>query len=182
MSFQENWLISSPMDSVRKQQVTGRQLCSYMLLLILLASCGWRLRGLGVDVTSLPPAYLGGEDLRFISQLSQAFSKQGFILFDKEHGQWEIKVIKHKFSRRLSAVNQSGQATSFLLSLSIQFKIMKKAGDTEPATQRVIASQDIRYDQTAVLGKDAEEKIIHQSLLGNTVQQIIHRFRAAVKQ
>ena len=169
------------MASIRLNRRAGQKLCVYLLLLCLLAACGWRLRGTGVDATNLPPLHLQGDDLRFVSELEQAFSKLGFKPIAKENAQWEINIKNHKLSRRLSAVNQSGQATSFLLSLTIQFNIYKINGSEDTPAQVVTASQDILYDQTAVLGKDAEEKIIQESLLGDTAQQIIYRYRALVR-
>ncbi len=153
-----------------------------LLIFTILGSCGGRLRGLSGDVKDLPPVNLQGEDVRFLSELAQAFRQQGFDIADDNRADWIINITDYKFSRRLSAVNQSGQATSFLLSLTIQFQISKNTDSPDETTQAVTASQDLLYDQTAVLGKDAEEEIIHQSLLGDTAQQIIYRYRAAAKQ
>jgi len=145
------------------------------VLFLLLAGCGWHLRGLGPGGADLPALQIQGKDPRFVQQLHKALTEQGLSIAATE-SDWTLVVENVEYKRLIGAVNSAGQAQSFLLILTMRV-IFSKAARVFPA-QTVRASRDLQYDQSAVLGKEAEEKTVRIALLSEAAQQLLYRYRA----
>jgi len=161
-----------------------------LLVVVAASACGFGLRGIGGPSGSqlVGRLYVEGE-ASLITPLRNALTAQQvqFAAFRKEAD--TLVVINNEVrNRREASVDASGRVSEYELLHSIDLLTVRstddvKAGELEredydqrPQTVSVI--RDYTYDETLVLGKDDEERILRAEMSDELVRHLVLRIFA----
>jgi LPS-assembly lipoprotein len=152
--------------------------------LLLLASCGFQLRG---QITL--PAHLkcyvatdsASSDMGALIQ--QRLADQNIVVVEKsEQAQVVLYLTEEAVERRVLSVSAlSGKQEEVELNHRIDLEIKDQKGALLDK-QHISLLRDFSFDATAVLAKDAEENILYQELKQEVAQQILRSLTLVVGQ
>lgn len=108
-----------------------------------------------------------GGDVQWLSQATQRASAD--VVLDLLSEQREKVVV---------GVNASGQVREFQLRLRISFRLSTPQGGVLIPNSELLLQRDISFNESAVLGKEAEEALLYREMQSDAVQQILRRLAA----
>ena len=152
-------------------------------LILLLAGCGFHLRGSGMDdvaLTDMPMIYLQSGNPR--SGMLEELQRRGKLHganFTQESSAAELalNITSENFDRRVLSVGTTGKVREYELHYAVTYTVLDKEG-VEKLANRISLVRDYRFDETRVLGKEAEEKQLRQDMVRDAAQQIMRQLRA----
>ncbi len=156
----------------------------------LVSACGFNLRGSGRQSGSqfVGQIFVEGEGsvLRALRNALTAQEVQ-FAAFRKE-ADTVVIISGEVLSRRVASISASGRVSEYELLHSIDLLTLRsndgvKAGeltaeDTDKQAQTVSVIRDYTYDQTDVLAKDDEERILRAEMSDELVRHLVLRIFA----
>lgn len=158
----------------------------FLLLVVELAACGFRLRG-AVD---LPPEInqLAIEDTATGTDLAPVLKLQlrrnGIKpLENSEQAKLILIVDAEAYKRRVLTVSSVGQVQEFELSYDVGYSIKNVTDpDASLMRQRLSIKRDLRFSVDEVLGKASEEARLKEDMVLAASERILRRLPKAVKQ
>lgn len=148
------------------------------LVLSLLQSCGWRLRGAGTLPDTLQYAVISGA-AEFSSvglALKQQITSSGAKVLSKpDVDTIHFVVIKNKFTRRVSSVDSAGRVGEYDLSFSFSLRVLDAKGRLLVAEREVNLNRVYTYDVNNAIAKSDEEANIKLQMISFAVQQSMRR-------
>ena len=148
---------------------------------VLLAGCGFRLRGTHqFDFSSIRLGFgrrseIGNEVRR------QLVATPGMQVVEAEKdAQVVLEILEDSVSRTASASTAAGQVREIGVHARLHFRLRTPAGRELIGATQLGASQAISYNETYALGKESEEAEVLQDLRADLVMQLMRRL-AAVK-
>jgi len=151
------------------------------LLLLLIAGCGFHLRGAVVLPESLQSIYVQGIDITqgLGEELVQSLGDNDVnVVHSYQEGSAVLTVLENKYERRVLSVGSDAKASEYSLYGLVQFKVTDGEGSILSEAQAVEAMRDYQFDQTQVLGKSEEEDLLREDLNRQLVQSILRRLSA----
>jgi LPS-assembly lipoprotein len=156
------------------------------IALLLLAACGFHLRGYKEATTlQVSSVYLQTADNGDIAQTVRAQLKAGKtrLTDNAEAAQYVLNLGRQKVQRRVLSVSaRTGKAEEYQLILSVVMSINGSDGESLLSDQLIKASRDYTFDEDAVLGKSSEEEVLLGDLTNQVVDQILDRLNAVARQ
>ena len=160
-----------------------RTLRSSLLILLcalLVASCGFQLRG-SVDLpySSLYIALPESSRLRAkLTRIIGASSKT--VLTDKAKGSQAILAISGDLlTRNILSLNAAGRVTEIELVRTISFRVYDPTGRDLIAPGQIVLRRDVTYDDNALLSKQSEETLLVKDMENDMIQQLMRRLAAS---
>ena len=152
-----------------------------ILMLLLLASCGFHLRG----TVELPPALSeiavrdGATDIA--PDLRSALKNAGALVADS--ASMVLRLSAEQYGKRVLSVDSLGRAQEYSLSYTVKFSLKDegKNGATWISEVTVTQVRDLRFDATAVLGVSSEEEQLKAEMRRDAVSQILRQLQYAKK-
>lgn len=151
-------------------------------MILLLSGCGFHLRGSGVDdiaLSDMPMIYLqsGNPQSGMLEELQRRGRLHG-ARFTRESGAAELalNITAESFDRRVLSVGSTGKVSEYELHYAVSYNVLDKNGE-EKLANRISLVRDYRFDETQVLGKEAEEKQLRQDMVQDAAQQIMRQLR-----
>lgn len=159
-------------------------LIAMLMFSLLLAGCGFQLRGVGA--AQLPADWTpvliesGGEVGALVaSQLTRSAGAEAAVTNDPAAARLRIRVQSQSRSSEVVALDPEGKGIAYDLIYSVRFDAVDAGGNP------IMNPQTIRVDRTfdddpndAVLGKAEEAEIIYQELVQEAANQLVFRVRA----
>ncbi len=156
---------------------------SFLSLLLVLAGCGFHLRGQGeaplavksvyVDAGSAP--LLGGELKKLLRQRDISLAGS------RDRAEVVIAVSDEKFDRRVLSVDpDTGKAREFQIAYRAKVRAERDGRELFPV-ETLQQLRDYLFDETAVLGKKAEETQLHREILRESAQAVLRMVRRALQ-
>jgi len=152
-----------------------------LALALVVSGCGFHLRG-AVDLPeSLQQIAIGGtgfsRDLR--RRLESSLRSNGVeVVKTADTGIPELRIVKEAHTKRAVTLNASGNVRDFDLSYSLEFLLAGTTDEILLPRQSIRVQRNFKYDQTDVLGKANEEKLLRRELLNEAVDQLLSRLRS----
>ena len=152
-------------------------------MMLLLTGCGFHLRGDGLStstLSTLPPVYLqsGNPQGGVMVELQRQGQQRGArFTTDSTEAEIALNIGSENFERRVLTVGSTGKVSEFALHYSVNFSVLDKQGK-ELIADSLNLVRDYRFDETQVLGKEAEEAQLRRDMLRDAAQQILRRLRA----
>lgn len=153
-----------------------------LLLSVLLAACGFQLRGsYGIDET-LQPMYVqaGGE---FGNELRRALAAGGIELTrDRGEASSTLRVMNADRERRVLAIRQDGRVDEYELVLRVDWRL-EGSGDGDSAgllieATRYSGQRSYIFDPGSRLAADDEEEVLIEILHSDLADRILRRIEA----
>ena len=151
---------------------------------LLLAGCGFRLRGVPqFAFRSLyivaPAGSLLALELR---RTLQAAGGSLVVLTDPAmlpKADAVFELLSEKQERSVVGLNASGQARELELRLRIRFRLRRQDGSELIAPTEILQQRELSYNETIALAKEAEEALLYRNMRSDLVQQLLRRLAAA---
>jgi LPS-assembly lipoprotein len=153
--------------------------CILMLTLLMLAACGFQLRGQTTVSEELKTLYIQGVDTRqdvFGVELKRALTRNGIeVVDDYREGAALFTVLENNFNRHILSVGSDAKVREYELEAQVVFQITDDNGELIGSKQRVEARRDYQFDRTQILAMDEQERVLRQDLNQQMVQSILRR-------
>jgi LPS-assembly lipoprotein len=160
-----------------KRRVALRQVGQAALASLLMAGCGFKLRGnqnfafSSLAVEPSPGGPLAVELRRSFGVAVKVLAPgvpltQAQVVLDILHEQREKIVV---------AVNSSGQVREFQLRIRLKFRARTPQGEELVADAEIVQQRDISFSESAVLAKEAEEAMLYRDMQTDIVRQLLRR-------
>ena len=150
-----------------------------LVLCLLVASCGFRLRGTA-DVpfeTLYLPASGGGIALDLKRNIQAGTNAK--VVDDPKVADAFLQFTEEVREKEILSLTATGRVREFKLRYRVGFRVHdNKGGDYVPQT-RLELSRDISFNDSEVLAKEAEEQLLFRDMQSDMVQQIMRRLGSA---
>ena len=91
-----------------------------------------------------------------------------------------VDILEDFREKAVTGVNASGQVRELQLRLRVRFRLRTPTGVELIAPTTVRLQRDMSFSESAVLAKEAEERLLYRDMQTDAVQQLVRRL-AAVK-
>ncbi|HEY5791266.1 MAG TPA: LPS assembly lipoprotein LptE [Gammaproteobacteria bacterium] len=148
-------------------------------LLLLLAGCGFQLRGSAAWPETLSPLALGGPELRLdlARELRPALARAGARVVDGGGSATALlEVVAFDEARRLLASAAGSDLREYQLTLSLRYRLLRDG--QQAAAGALAASRDYLHDPADVTGALAEERRLRETLLRELSDALVRRLAA----
>lgn len=149
-----------------------------LLLLLSISACGFHLRG----SVQLPPtlselALLDATPATDIApELSRGLRGAGVRL--DASAPMRLQIRSEEYGKRVLSVDASGRAQEYGLSYTVRFSLRTADGELWLPETSVTLSRDLRFDASAVLATEGEERLLRAEMRQEAVLQILRRLQA----
>ena len=147
-------------------------------LLVIIAGCGFQLRGSANIAERLKIMYVQG--INFQNDIGLEL-KRGLvnndvtILTNYQEGSAVLSLFDLKFERRVLSVDGDAKVREYQLYAAVTVKFTDTNNEVLIASDRIEALRDYVFDQAQVLAADQEEALLRQELNKQLVQNILRR-------
>ena len=152
---------------------------SSALLCVLLAACGFQLRGTA-DVpfqTIYVPAVAGGIGLELKRNIQAGTRAK--VVDEAKQAEAVLEVLEETREKEILSLTGTGRVREFQLRYRVGFRVHNGKGlDFVPANT-VVLVRDITFNDSDVLAKETEEQLLYRDMQSDMVQQILRRLAAA---
>jgi LPS-assembly lipoprotein len=153
----------------------------FLGITILLAACGFHLRGSGASQTALPEDWKSmhlvsdNPNGEFSRDITALFAASGVKWADRADAKYILVLSPERFDQRDLSLNSEARVSEIELTMSSQFSIID-AGNKEimPATPVSVVKQ-MENDPRNVVGKEGEVQIIQDEMRDELAEQIMRR-------
>ena len=148
-------------------------------MLLLLAGCGFRLRGTAevpFETLYLPSSGSGiALDLKRYVQAGT----RARVVDDPKQAEAVVAFTDESREKNILSLTSAGRVSEFQLKYRVGFRVHDgKGGDYVPLTA-ITLTRDITFNDSDVLAKEAEEQLLFRDMQSDMVQQIMRRLAAA---
>jgi len=160
------------------------RLMPLLLAVVLLAGCGFHLRGSADLPAAMSVTYIKG--VRPFGTLADDFTTalrlRGLKVTDREEFATAVLNITQNTSEKLVlSVDTDGNVLEYEIRQSIRFAVVTSNGRPVVADQAVSLSRDYIFSSMDVLGKQREEQVVRATLQENLVNLAMLRIAAAAR-
>jgi LPS-assembly lipoprotein len=151
-----------------------------LLCSLLLAGCGFHLRGTMDLPPSLGSIYIQGGNPygEFVAELRRTLRASHTHVVDSPAGaRATLTIQREDVHRQVLSVGSTGKAREYGLALTVEFQVTDPKGQVLVPSQTVSVSRDLSFDSTQVLGKGEEEVLLRQEMIRDAAQQVLWRLR-----
>ncbi len=150
-----------------------------VLALLLLAACGFQLRGsasLPFETLYVPNASGGiALDLKRTIQSGTATR----VVDDAKGAQALLQFTEETRFKEILSLSAGGRVREFRLVYRVGFRVSDRTGGDFLPPNTVTLSRDVTYDDADVLAKETEEQLLFREMQTDMVQQIMRRIAGA---
>ena len=158
---------------------TARRKVALTPFFLLLAGCGFRLRGTA-DVpfeTLYVPGATGGIALDLKRNIQAG--TRATVVDDPKAAQAVLQFTEEIREKEILSLSATGRVREYKLHYRVGFRVHDNKGSDYVPQTRLTLSRDITFNDTEVLAKEAEEQLLFRDMQNDMVQQIMRRLAAA---
>lgn len=164
----------------------------YLLCLILtttfLTGCGFHLRGSVTRLTDLGSIYVdASRNLTIADDIRDALTDAAFTIApNRDEADIMLRLTGEEQRERVVSVRSTGRVSELELSHAVNMLITESINGEEPvytesqSFNRVEVIREYTYDETGVLGKENEARILRSEMETELVRQIVLRTIASL--
>jgi len=146
-----------------------------------LAACGFRLTGAGTLPPAMAKTYVESSrpNSEFFGSLRSALRLRGLeVVETPDEAGAQLIITEDNSGQRVLSVSARNIPREYEVFYSVTFTLA--AGDQNLVeAQSLIARRSYTYDETEVLAKAREERILEQTLADDLARQVMRRIEAA---
>ena len=153
----------------------------FVLLLLLLTACGYRLRGSIAMPESLKNMYVFNASPQLQNELKSVLkASKSQLAASPNDASIVIKILNEEIKTRVLSIGSTGKSNESELNYFLQFQFYDNQENALMEEQRIEIAREYFNDQTAVLAKSNEEQIIRKEIYKQAVRMLMLRAEAAV--
>jgi LPS-assembly lipoprotein len=147
-------------------------------LVLLLAGCGFQLRG----SAALPfeSVYIEGAGSEMGVELTRAIRPtQTRVVETPEEAQAIVQIASQGREKRILSLSAAGRVNEFHLFYRVGFRVRDQAGKDIMPLQQIELRREITFNDSQTLAKESEGSLLYRDMQTDAVQQILRRLAAA---
>lgn len=149
-----------------------------VVLVTLVAGCGFHLRGSLGELQALPPILVRGSG-PLVAEVQRALRSGGTpVVSDPAQAQLIMTLADTRRDRRVSAVGGTGRVQEYELHYATRFRVDDPAGKSLAPEQTISVVRSYSFDETDVNAKSNEEDNLYEDMQFDVVRQILMRLQA----
>jgi LPS-assembly lipoprotein len=153
-----------------------------LLLVALLAGCGFKLRGSnGTYNMPFHSIYVGFPDTSALgTELKRNLrAADSVVVVDKPEGaDAQMVVMSESRGRQILSLNNLGRVREYLLTYTLTFRVIDAKGGQMLAPTEITLKRNMEFNEQEVLAKEAEANLLYRDMQSDLVQQILRRLAA----
>lgn len=151
-------------------------------------ACGFKPRGSRTAAEDVGRLFVDTDrDISIARPLREALFNRDFDLAaNRDQAQVILRITEERIEERIVSVQSAGRVSEFELSHAVDVAVQRVVDgeaptrDTEAITNRVRVTREYTYDETEVLGKENEARILRDEMRNELVLQIVLRTLASL--
>ena len=162
---------------------SGREVVILLVLVTLIASCGFHLRGKIQLPAVFSATHVKGTDLSLVDDIKRALRVAGgAVVNEKAEATVSIELLRVTYSRAVRSINEQGIAVSYELQYDVRYRVSGQAKQRLVPDARIALKRRLDYGDKnmQILQKAIEENLLKQEMRDEIVRQVISRL-ASVK-
>ncbi len=147
-------------------------------LVLLLAGCGFQLRG----SATLPfdSLHIAGAGPEMGVELERAIrTTQTRVVDTPEEARGILQILSQEREKQILTLSAAGRVSEYRLLYRVAFRVHDGAGKNLLAPQRMELRRELTFDPSQTLSKESEESLLYRDMQTDAVQQILRRLAAA---
>lgn len=155
----------------------SRWLLLAVVLVTLLAGCGWRLQGSTKLSPVMATTYIETDDrfTAFNRALRDSLRASGARLAaSAKDATAVVRIIKDESGQRVLTVSGRNTAEEYEVFYTIEYSVNGRTEELIPK-QKLELTRDYSYDETAVLAKQREQAILREALARDLAGLVVRR-------
>lgn len=148
-----------------------------------LSACGFRLRGNATFAFKRLYTTFG-EDSAFGAELARNVrsGSDAVVVTDPKQADAVLEVLETKRDKVILSRNADGQVREYRLSQKLRFRVHDGKGKELLKETEIALTQDVSFNESAVLAKDYEEALLFRTMQTDLIQQLMRRLEAVKPQ
>jgi len=190
MSVSESGKTAGVARSVsRRLSSTSVTVACCLLFAGLLTTCGFHPRGSFIRATEMRSVFVDAErDLSFDAEIREALLESSFTLAtNRDDALILLRLDNESQDQRVVSVTSDGRVSELELKQTIDMLVAQSAdGEALPVyrpdqqANTVAVTREYTFDETGVLGKENEARILREEMRQDLVRQILLRLIASL--
>jgi len=156
---------------------------SLIILIFLLSSCGFHLRGHGLKGAGFPfgSLYLkSAAPTPFISDLQSNLELYKIKLAaSAAEADLTLDIVSEASDKQILALSGAGQVLEFQLRYRVSIRAYDKQMNEWLAADEISLQRTLSYDAAQILAKEQEEGLLYRDMRSDAVQQVMRRLSRA---
>ena len=147
--------------------------------MVLLASCGFQLRGTYELPSHLSPVFIDKESmsLPLYRELTSRIKTSGAVTENTDEAASVITVLGEDRSRSIRSVDSSGRASEYGLRYTLVFNV-KSDGELLIENGTIVRNRTLLFNPDAVLGVANEEQNLYEDMIQDAAGSLMLRLQA----
>ncbi|MDP6080011.1 MAG: LPS assembly lipoprotein LptE [Arenicellales bacterium] len=157
---------------------SGREVVILLVLVTLIAGCGFHLRGKIQLPAVFSATHVKGTDLSLVDAIKRAVRVAGgAVVNEKAEATVSIELLRVKYSRVVRSLNEQGIAVGYELQYEVSYRVSGLAKQRLVPDARIALKRTLDYGdkKMQILQKGIEEKLLKQEMRDDIVRQVISR-------
>jgi len=149
-----------------------------LILVAALAGCGFHLRGAGGSTLPYKTMHIAlpeTADVRIWLERHIRGSGGTEIVADPKAAEAIFQQLEDNRQKTILSVNAQGRVREYRLQLTYRFRVVNAKGEEIVGSNELSLSRDFSFDDSQVLAKDIEERLLWRDLSSDLVNQIMRR-------
>ena len=147
-----------------------------LLACVVLASCGFHLRGKYEYADALKPIFIVSEDRDFIYELEEVFDFSDLeVVGSISAANAILEFTSEEYERKPITLDDRGRATRYRLQYTSRYRVLNRTGDALLLRASTKASRVLDYDPSQVLQADSEEEFLKEEMYDDMAQAVARR-------
>lgn len=153
---------------------------SVVVLCLLLAACGFHLRGQGNYRPAFQSVYVEGDSRSsLVTELQRAISSSGATLAAKPgDAQAILQVVGESRDKSILSLSAAGRVREYELRYQVSYRLRDAGGRELIPAGALSLKRPISFSESEVLAKESEEALLYRDMESDAVQQIMRRLSA----
>ena len=151
-----------------------------VLLLALVTSCGFRLKGtaeLPFDTLYLPAS--GGIGLDLKRNIEAGTNTK--VIDSPDGAQAVLEFLQEARQKEILSLSANARVREFRLIYRVSFRVHDGKGREFLPTATLQLARDFTFNDAEILAKETEEQLLYREMQADMVRQIMHRLSSARK-
>ena len=147
-------------------------------LLMVLAACGFHLRGSQPAVHDIPPILVDGQDIALLDLLGQTLRDSGIeVVTDPARARLRLRILSEDREQRVLSVNTAGKVQEYILFYTLRFVVEDGDGRAPQGEQRIELQRDFDFSGSDVLAKQDEADSLFRQMRREAVTRLLRRLQ-----
>jgi LPS-assembly lipoprotein len=153
-----------------------------LLLCVLVAACGFRLRG----EASLPPGFerlhleVADPASPLGSELAEALTRAGaHIVSDPAKASARVRIPVNQMRTEVLSIGAGARIREFEIRYRVELEVLDAAGEPRLGRQIIELARDYTFDERAALGAEQEAEVLRAELQREMLQHVLRRLSRA---